>query len=236
MLFELKSVFQNEGEEKTISYKLDISNIDIDGVFPFKTPLDITATAGNRASLVDLTLLVSFDYVRSCDRCGEEFTRKMKYKFTHKLARTLETDGNDDYIETPDFVLDLDETVISDVLLSLPQKNLCKEDCKDCAVSAVIILMRVNAIAIKSRLTQGSRFLNNLWIDICYCKEVFVMAVPKRKTSHARKSSRRSTVWKLNAPTLVICPNCGEYKAAHRACGNCGMYNGRQVIVKANEN
>lgn len=72
MLFELKSVFQNEGEEKTISYKLDISNIDIDGVFPFKTPLDITATAGNRASLVDLTLLVSFDYVRSCDRCGEE--------------------------------------------------------------------------------------------------------------------------------------------------------------------
>ena len=56
MLFELKSVFQNEGEEKTISYQLDISNIDIDGVFPFKTPLDITATAGNRASLVDLTL------------------------------------------------------------------------------------------------------------------------------------------------------------------------------------
>ena len=45
------------------------------------------------------------------------------------------------------------------------------------------------------------------------------MAVPKRKTSHARKSSRRSTVWKLNAPTLVICPNCGEYKAAHRAYG-----------------
>ena len=62
------------------------------------------------------------------------------------------------------------------------------------------------------------------------------MAVPKRKTSHARKSSRRSTVWKLSAPTLVICPNCGESKAAHRACGNCGMYNGRQVIVKANEN
>jgi large subunit ribosomal protein L32 len=116
------------------------------------------------------------------------------------------------------------------------RKTSVKKIVKDCAVSAVIILMRVNAIAIKSRLTQGSRFLNNLWIDICYCKEVFVMAVPKRKTSHARKSSRRSTVWKLNAPTLVICPNCGEYKAAHRACGNCGMYNGRQVIVKANEN
>lgn len=58
------------------------------------------------------------------------------------------------------------------------------------------------------------------------------MAVPKRKTSHARKSSRRSTVWKLTAPALTTCPNCGELTASHKACTNCGMYNGRQVIVK----
>ena len=29
MLFELKSVFQNEGEEKQVNYKLDIADIDI---------------------------------------------------------------------------------------------------------------------------------------------------------------------------------------------------------------
>ena len=58
------------------------------------------------------------------------------------------------------------------------------------------------------------------------------MAVPKNKTSHARKSSRRSTVWKINAPELTACPNCGELTAAHKACTNCGMYNGRQVVVK----
>ena len=39
------------------------------------------------------------------------------------------------------------------------------------------------------------------------------MAVPKNKTSHARKSSRRSTVWKINAPELTACPNCGELTA-----------------------
>ena len=44
------------------------------------------------------------------------------------------------------------------------------------------------------------------------------MAVPKNKTSHARKSSRRSTVWKINAPELTACPNCGELTAAHKAC------------------
>ena len=130
MLFELKSVFQNEGEEKKVNYKLDIADIDIDGVFPFKTPIDVTATARNRASLVTLTLDTVFDYTRCCDRCSEEFTKTMNLSFTHNLAQTLVDDGNDDYIETPDFKLELDEIVISDILLSLPQKNLCKSDCK----------------------------------------------------------------------------------------------------------
>lgn len=130
MLFELKSVFQNEGEEKQVNYKLDIADIDIDGVFPFRTPIDVTATAKNRASLVSLTIRACFSYSRSCDRCSTEFTRKMDMLFEHKLAQTLVDDGNDDYIETPDFKLELDDIVISDILLSLPQKNLCKDDCK----------------------------------------------------------------------------------------------------------
>ena len=56
------------------------------------------------------------------------------------------------------------------------------------------------------------------------------MAVPKRKTSKARRDKRRSNVWKLSAPTLVKCPNCGEYKRPHRLCAACGQYNGREVI------
>ena len=42
------------------------------------------------------------------------------------------------------------------------------------------------------------------------------MAVPKRKTSKARRDKRRSNVWKLSAPTLVKCSHCGEYKRPHR--------------------
>ena len=130
MLFELKSVFQNEGEEKQVNYKLDIADIDIDGVFPFRTPIDVTATAKNRASLVSLAIRACFSYSRSCDRCSTDFTREMDMLFEHKLAQTLVDDGNDDYIETPDFKLELDDIVISDILLSLPQKNLCKDDCR----------------------------------------------------------------------------------------------------------
>lgn len=130
MLFELKSVFLNEGHEKQLHCEFDLSKIDIDGVFPFTSPVSVTATARNRASLVTLTLSCGYDYTRSCDRCGEVFTVKENKTFEHKLAQTLVDEGNDDYIETPDFTVELDEIVISDILLDLPQKNLCKEDCK----------------------------------------------------------------------------------------------------------
>lgn len=62
------------------------------------------------------------------------------------------------------------------------------------------------------------------------------MAVPKRKTSKARRDKRRSNVWKLDAPALSKCSNCGEYKLAHRVCGSCGYYNGREVIKINAEN
>ena len=58
------------------------------------------------------------------------------------------------------------------------------------------------------------------------------MAVPKRKVSKARRDKRRSNVWKLDAPALMICPNCGEYKTPHRVCSSCGYYKGREVVKK----
>jgi large subunit ribosomal protein L32 len=56
------------------------------------------------------------------------------------------------------------------------------------------------------------------------------MAVPKRKTSKARKNSRRSSVWKLTQPALEKCPNCGAYNLHNRVCSECGHKDGKEVI------
>ena len=59
------------------------------------------------------------------------------------------------------------------------------------------------------------------------------MAVPKRKTSHARKMKRRSSVWKLETPTNIVkCPQCGEPILAYRGCKACGFYKGEEIIAK----
>jgi large subunit ribosomal protein L32 len=61
------------------------------------------------------------------------------------------------------------------------------------------------------------------------------MAVPKKKTSHARRDQRRAhdAMKKLN---LVACPNCDELRVPHRVCPNCGFYKGRTAVaVEVNE-
>ena len=55
------------------------------------------------------------------------------------------------------------------------------------------------------------------------------MAVPARRTSKAKKAKRR-THYKLTAPGMGTCSNCGEMKRSHHACPACGHYDGREVV------
>ena len=57
------------------------------------------------------------------------------------------------------------------------------------------------------------------------------MAVPKRKTSKAKSSSRKAANMKMKAPGLSICPQCKETKLPHRVCPNCNYYDGKEVVA-----
>jgi large subunit ribosomal protein L32 len=54
------------------------------------------------------------------------------------------------------------------------------------------------------------------------------MAVPKRKTSKARRDKRRAH-HRLDVPRLSVCPVCSQPKRPHRVCPNCKTYRGRDV-------
>jgi len=55
------------------------------------------------------------------------------------------------------------------------------------------------------------------------------MAVPKQKTSKAKRDKRRSHDG-LAAPGQSVCPQCSAPKLPHRVCPSCGSYRGRTVI------
>lgn len=60
------------------------------------------------------------------------------------------------------------------------------------------------------------------------------MAVPKRKTSPAKRGMRRSHD-KIAAPTYVEDKNSGELRRPHHVDLKSGMYSGRQVLKAKTE-
>ena len=130
MILELKDVFLTEGTHRLADYELDLSSVAVDGVNPMPEPVSVKAEAVNTAGVIRLIIKAEFLYSRPCDRCYLPSSRRMSYKFEHNLAVSLSGDSDDDYIEVPDYTLDLDELVTADIILELPLKYLCREDCK----------------------------------------------------------------------------------------------------------
>jgi large subunit ribosomal protein L32 len=56
-------------------------------------------------------------------------------------------------------------------------------------------------------------------------------AVPKSKTSKARRDSRRASNFRLGVPNLAECPQCHKPKLSHTVCPECGFYKGKQVVA-----
>jgi large subunit ribosomal protein L32 len=54
------------------------------------------------------------------------------------------------------------------------------------------------------------------------------MAVPKKKTSKARRDKRRAQ-HRIEAPRLNMCPQCHQPKRPHQMCPTCKTYRGREV-------
>ena len=58
------------------------------------------------------------------------------------------------------------------------------------------------------------------------------MAVPKRKTSKAKRNSRQSANMKKSLPGISICPQCHQPKLPHRdRRGGIRVHNKQQKII-----
>ena len=56
------------------------------------------------------------------------------------------------------------------------------------------------------------------------------MAVPKKRRSKSKKRIKHSN-WKVTAPNLRACKNCGTLGLSFHICASCGFYDGKQIIT-----
>lgn len=129
MVINLENVFRNDGEAIGLDSTFDFSEIEVSGLYPVSNA-KITGEIRNRTGIVSIDAVISYSYCAVCDRCACDVRRDFSVKLCRGVAFELNDEDNDDYIIAENMRLDLDELALTEVLLSLPTKFLCKEDCK----------------------------------------------------------------------------------------------------------
>ncbi|MCQ2458941.1 MAG: DUF177 domain-containing protein [Ruminococcus sp.] len=129
MRINLKQIFNIVGESKDIAYS--ISEDELSGIkgFSFAAPLNVKGRIYNRAGVVYLEYLAECTLAMECDRCLIPYDREYSFDFEHIVVPSINGD-NDDYIVAEGESIELNDIAVTDLLLRLPTKNLCKEDCK----------------------------------------------------------------------------------------------------------
>lgn len=62
MLLELEDVFLQEGASRSFRSSMDLSSVDVNGVYPFVSPVEIAGSVENHAGLVQLHAQAAFRF------------------------------------------------------------------------------------------------------------------------------------------------------------------------------
>lgn len=129
MKINLKQLFSIPGESKDIDYSIEADELkDIKGC-EFDSPVSVKGRIYNKAGVVYLTYSLDFVRLATCDRCLKELIKPYHFDCEHIVVPSVSGD-NDEYIVADGESIELNEIAVTDLLLQLPTKTLCKEDCK----------------------------------------------------------------------------------------------------------
>lgn len=130
MLLSLKPLFVGEQTSLPIDTDLDLSTLEVAGSFPFRQPVHLQGEVVQATGIVTLRVRATYWFDGVCDRCLSSFRRQETLELEHILVTTLAGEDTEDFVLIDNYQLPLDDLMTTDILLSLPMKNLCRDDCR----------------------------------------------------------------------------------------------------------
>jgi len=100
------------------------------GEHPFDKPFHVTGVIENKAGVVEMRLSIKGEFDTFCARCLKPVKEYLDLKSEYFLVTERQNADNDKLILVEDNSLDLSEIVINNILIGMPLKSLCRENCK----------------------------------------------------------------------------------------------------------
>ena len=136
MLFDISEIISTTGKTVHLDAAFDMATFDYEGqtcAFIEKNPVDLKiANIGESKVVISGTVDVTLELC--CDRCLSPVPTPLSFDFETKIdfkaVAAGELEDLDDISFIEDSSLDIDKFVYNEILIHLPMKVLCKEDCK----------------------------------------------------------------------------------------------------------
>ncbi len=132
MKFDLLPILYDDGRRLPLELELDFVGQEEDGA-KFLTPVSVKGVFVNIGGSIELSAEVSCRMEYFCDRCSESFEEDFGCSFEEVFKKE---DTRDQDSQNPDAIIlegtsvEIDEIVLENIIVNLPLKRLCKEDCK----------------------------------------------------------------------------------------------------------
>lgn len=130
MLLDLKALFTGSKDFIPVDFTMNMQEVEFFGVKPLKKPVTVSGKIVSRAGIVEADLTCNVEYAAPCDRCGEESVKIYTVPIRRTIVTELMNDDTEEMTVVPDMKLDMEDFCWADIVMSLPRKFLCKEDCK----------------------------------------------------------------------------------------------------------
>ena len=130
MLLNVKKIINAPGERLDFSFEMDLSDVELGGLYPIQKPVVVTGDVRNIAGMLLLQFTAETVLSSVCDRCMKAFSNPKTVTYQCMLAEEVQDEENDDIILLENDELDLGDLARTEFILEMDTKTLCSEDCK----------------------------------------------------------------------------------------------------------
>lgn len=132
MEINLLSVLNYDGKRIDVSEDVSISAASNDN-FTVLSPVHFEGYVVNVGGTIELCGSASATVSLTCDRCAEDFSFALDFEIKESYKKDdgfTNVDEDSDVVLLEGSAIDLDELLYTGIIINLPSKALCSEDCK----------------------------------------------------------------------------------------------------------
>jgi len=129
MLLDLREIIGVPGGRVAFDYSPDLSEAISESIVMVKQPSRAAGNVSNKAGILTFSANVDADCVCVCARCLEEFDYPVRQQISVLLTEKGEDGGNPDGYFLQGDKIDAGEIIITEFILGLEERILCRPDC-----------------------------------------------------------------------------------------------------------